>query len=56
MKEVILVKNLKSKSILFKHELSEGEKPWEVLEVLIKNDYGLELSELEFEMKSESEV
>lgn len=57
MKEIILVKDLKSQNVLFKHELAEGEKPWLVLESLIKNDYdGRELCDLEFEMKTESGV
>lgn len=52
MKEVILVKDLQNQNVLLTHELIEGEKPWLVLESLMKEDFGLPLDKLEFEMKS----
>lgn len=55
MQNVIVVRNLKTKSELFRHELSEGERPWEVLQTLMNQDFETEKSDLEYVMDLDRE-
>ena len=55
MQNVIVVRNVNTKVEIYKHELSEGEKPWEILQVLMQQDHGLESKDIEYIMDPERE-
>jgi hypothetical protein len=55
MNQVIVVRNFESKNEYFRRELSQGEKPWEVLQQLMQMDFEVEKTLIEFVMDPDRE-
>lgn len=56
MNNLILVRHIKTRQEVYRHELSLGEKPWEVLQLLMEMDFEIDKTDLEFVMDPEREL
>jgi len=46
----IIVRLVNTENQIYRHELAKGEKPWEILNLLMQMDFGYQPNEIEFVM------
>lgn len=57
MFDVILIRNSETKKVFYKHELTVGEKPWEILQTLSKMSFPeLPMNKREYVMDPDRET